>query len=316
MASRAPTRTTRALGLGLGLAAALTGIAIVAGGDSPSRGRGCPGVGGDLGDAPLAGRARARRPCARRAHRPDPTVGAGDVDADGAGPESISAGWSCAAARYVAPLGDGRIAVCTLNPCSSRGREGARPGDGAPRRDRRDRARRPGAGPGRPPDRDPDGGNAGIHDPSLALTTWAPAASVFKIVTAGALLEQGVKPSTRVCYHGGVRSVTESNLEDDRHDRACQDLSYGLAHSQNAILAKLAHQHLAPTDLAGVAAASASAGRCRCRPRPPSPGRGPARGPGDGPDRRGVPRGRAVDHRRRDAAPRPSPRAASRSSPG
>jgi cell division protein FtsI/penicillin-binding protein 2 len=62
-----------------------------------------------------------------------------------------------------------------------------------------------------------------------------------------------VKPSTRVCYHGGVRSVMASNLEDGRQDRACQDLTYGLAHSQNAIIGKLAYQHLPPTALTDIA---------------------------------------------------------------
>ncbi len=38
----------------------------------------------------------------------------------------------------------------------------------------------------------------------LALRAWAPSASVFKVVSATALVESGVTGATRVCYHGGV----------------------------------------------------------------------------------------------------------------
>jgi cell division protein FtsI/penicillin-binding protein 2 len=92
-------------------------------------------------------------------------------------------------------------------------------------------------------------GKNGVPDFSLVNTAWAPAASVFKIVSASAMVEAGVGPHDKVCYHGGLRSVMESNLVDDKHDDRCNDLSYGLAHSQNAIIAKLAYQHLEPKDL-------------------------------------------------------------------
>src|SRR6478672_9711244 len=63
----------------------------------------------------------------------------------------------------------------------------------------------------------------------LALKPWAPAASIFKLVTATALVEHGVGPETRVCYHDGVHSVEESNLRSNpRLDRACASLSYAL----------------------------------------------------------------------------------------
>jgi len=107
----------------------------------------------------------------------------------------------------------------------------------------------------------PSGGLDGESDPTLALDVWAPAASVFKIATSAALVRAGVSPTERVCYHGGVRSVMESNLVDDRRDRACQDLRYGLAHSQNAILGKLAYQRLTPTTLGQAAADLGFAGQ-------------------------------------------------------
>src|SRR5262249_45438035 len=49
----------------------------------------------------------------------------------------------------------------------------------------------------------------------LVLRPWAPAASIFKLVTATALLERGVSPDTRVCYHDGVHSVEDSNLRSN-----------------------------------------------------------------------------------------------------
>ncbi len=99
----------------------------------------------------------------------------------------------------------------------------------------------------------PTGGLQGAPDASLALDVWAPAASVFKVVTATALVRAGIEPTTKVCYHGGIRSVMESNLVDGKLDNACQDLRFGVAHSQNAIIGKMAYQHLQPTDLARAA---------------------------------------------------------------
>lgn len=88
----------------------------------------------------------------------------------------------------------------------------------------------------------------------LCLTPWAPAASVFKIVTASALVEKGVKPGTEVCYHDGIHSVEASNLTSHpRLDRACNSLAYGIAKSQNAILARLASDHLDGPTLTRVA---------------------------------------------------------------
>ncbi len=80
----------------------------------------------------------------------------------------------------------------------------------------------------------------------LALHPWAPAASVFKVVSASALVELGgVTGATRTCYHGGVSSVLPDNLIDiPRIDGRCDTLAYGVGKSQNAILAKLATQHL------------------------------------------------------------------------
>jgi cell division protein FtsI/penicillin-binding protein 2 len=89
----------------------------------------------------------------------------------------------------------------------------------------------------------------GTSDWHLALGAWAPAASIFKIVSASALLEAGVAPADKVCFHGGLRSINESNLVDGKNDSRCEDLTYAVAFSQNAIIAKLAHAHLDPAKL-------------------------------------------------------------------
>jgi len=78
----------------------------------------------------------------------------------------------------------------------------------------------------------------------LAIGDWAPAASVFKLATAAALLERGVPAGERVCYHGGLHSVEADNLAGDARDRNCRTFAYGLARSQNAIIGRLAHDHL------------------------------------------------------------------------
>jgi penicillin-binding protein A len=87
----------------------------------------------------------------------------------------------------------------------------------------------------------------------LALRAWAPAASVFKVISAAALVENGVMGSTRTCYHGGVSSIVADNLVDlPAIDRRCETLAFGLGKSQNAIIAKLATRHLTAGDLSRV----------------------------------------------------------------
>jgi len=87
----------------------------------------------------------------------------------------------------------------------------------------------------------------------LALRAWAPAASVFKVISATALVENGVMGSTRTCYHGGVSSILADNLLDlPAIDRRCETLAFGLGKSQNAIIAKLASRHLNAGELARV----------------------------------------------------------------
>jgi membrane peptidoglycan carboxypeptidase len=157
--------------------------------------------------------------------------------------------------RYIAPMSDGREAVLTIDPRLQETAEKVLDLAKAPRgaivvTDIEGRVL---ALAGRKTV-DPKGGKDGIVDRALALDAWAPAASIFKVVSASAMVEHGAHGSDKVCFHGGVRSVMESNLVDSKEDRRCEDLSYGLAHSQNAIIAKVAHQRLQPADLADTAA--------------------------------------------------------------
>ncbi len=79
----------------------------------------------------------------------------------------------------------------------------------------------------------------------LALAAIAPAASIFKIVTAAALLERGVGPDDEVCYHGGKHRLQPRLLADDpRRDRRCLTLASAFGHSANVVFAKLADRGL------------------------------------------------------------------------
>jgi penicillin-binding protein A len=150
--------------------------------------------------------------------------------------------------HYEAPLRDGRRATLTLDPDLQKLAEKLLNESRAPR----------GAIVAMTPDgkllafagrrtAENKGGKEGTFDYHLATDVWAPAASIFKLVTASALLAHGYNADNKVCYHGGVRSVMESNLSDSKLDGNCETLGYGVAHSNNAILGKLAFQNLEPT---------------------------------------------------------------------
>ncbi len=80
-----------------------------------------------------------------------------------------------------------------------------------------------------------------------------PAASIFKIVTAAALLDEGVSPEDVACYHGGKRRLSEKLLMDSEKDRRCVDFSAALAESANVVFAKLTHRYLSSAKLADFA---------------------------------------------------------------
>ncbi len=79
-----------------------------------------------------------------------------------------------------------------------------------------------------------------------------PAASVFKVVTATALLEAGVPADELVCYSGGKRKVLEAQLDDSQGDARCLTLSTALGHSANVAFAKLTAKYLDPGKLKAV----------------------------------------------------------------
>lgn len=97
---------------------------------------------------------------------------------------------------------------------------------------------------------DPDGAG------DLARAATAPAASVFKVITGAALLDAGVGPQSRVCYHGGGSRLLREHLEDDaRRDTACATLTEAMGGSINAVFAKLSDRHLEPATLSRYASA-------------------------------------------------------------
>jgi peptidoglycan glycosyltransferase len=159
--------------------------------------------------------------------------------------------------RYVVPLGKGRRAVLTLDPAVQKAAEAALARAKVPQGaivvmgvDGRILAL---AG-----HRDGDRGAAPRfgHHLDMVTSAWAPAASIFKIVTAAALVAAGLEPESKVCYHGGLREVEPSHLVDNKaRDTACGSLTEGVSRSQNAIMAKLAHRHLKPKALRAMASA-------------------------------------------------------------
>ena len=85
----------------------------------------------------------------------------------------------------------------------------------------------------------------------LAVEARAPAASVFKIITASALVDDaGLGPDTRQCYSGGEERILPSDLIDNpARDRWCVTLGGAMGRSVNAVFARLASKHLDPLRL-------------------------------------------------------------------
>ena len=85
----------------------------------------------------------------------------------------------------------------------------------------------------------------------LAVEATAPAASVFKIITASALVEQaGATADQRECYSGGEQRLSEKDLvPDPKRDRWCTTLAGAMGRSINTVFARLALKHLKPASL-------------------------------------------------------------------
>jgi peptidoglycan glycosyltransferase len=93
------------------------------------------------------------------------------------------------------------------------------------------------------------------NGPDRALEASAPAASVFKVITSTALLNEGLAPTRSTCYHGGSQALTMAELVDNpKLDRACASITGALGFSINAVMGKLALRYLDPKKLAKQAA--------------------------------------------------------------
>jgi len=89
----------------------------------------------------------------------------------------------------------------------------------------------------------------------LVSEPYGPPASVFKVVTAAALLENSkARGATRQCYVGGHRAV---HLRDLRNSGAggaiCSSFSTALGYSRNMVMAGLAVRYLEPEQLRNMA---------------------------------------------------------------
>jgi penicillin-binding protein A len=91
-----------------------------------------------------------------------------------------------------------------------------------------------------------------FHD--VASEATAPTASVFKIVTAAALVEAGLSPNTRQCYSGGEHQIRAIDMVDDkRRDKWCATMTQAMGRSLNTVFARLAAKNLDRDKLGGVA---------------------------------------------------------------
>jgi cell division protein FtsI/penicillin-binding protein 2 len=83
-----------------------------------------------------------------------------------------------------------------------------------------------------------------MHD--VASEPTAPSASVFKIVTATALVDHaGLTPNTKQCYSGGEHSIRAQDMVDNKkRDKWCATLAQAMGRSLNTVFARLAAKHL------------------------------------------------------------------------
>jgi cell division protein FtsI/penicillin-binding protein 2 len=83
----------------------------------------------------------------------------------------------------------------------------------------------------------------------LCAEATAPAASVFKVVTGSALVQDAsLTPDTRECYAGGGdQRILASDLEvNEARDKWCVTLGGAMGKSTNTVFARLAQRHLKP----------------------------------------------------------------------
>jgi peptidoglycan glycosyltransferase len=88
---------------------------------------------------------------------------------------------------------------------------------------------------------------ASLGDRDYVAEPFAPSASLFKVVTATALLEAHVSPGARECYEGGEHEIRPADL--DHHGTTCTTFGEALGHSVNLVFARLAKKHLSADSL-------------------------------------------------------------------
>ncbi len=86
----------------------------------------------------------------------------------------------------------------------------------------------------------------------IALRALAPAASVFKIVTAAALLEAGLSPTKQYDYILAPRRIQKEHISSDK-DLQKSDLASALATSNNGFFARHSNRLLSKDDLEQIA---------------------------------------------------------------
>jgi cell division protein FtsI/penicillin-binding protein 2 len=91
--------------------------------------------------------------------------------------------------------------------------------------------------------------------PDLARDPTPPTASVFKLITAAALVDRGIGAETSVCYSGGSSSLHAQHLDDRPSDSRCSTLTEAVGGSINCVFAKLSDRNLDTPTLERYAAA-------------------------------------------------------------
>ncbi len=92
----------------------------------------------------------------------------------------------------------------------------------------------------------------------FAAAAIAPSASVFKVVTAAALVEHdGATAQTRECFPRSAeqRIIPSDLIDDPLRDKWCMSLATAMGRSENAVFARVAHRHLSSAVLGETARA-------------------------------------------------------------
>jgi cell division protein FtsI/penicillin-binding protein 2 len=88
----------------------------------------------------------------------------------------------------------------------------------------------------------------------IASESFAPSASVFKLVTSSALIEKGIGPNARECYHGGKSRIEDSDFtRDEKRDKYCATMGEAVGRSLNVVMGRLAYDHLDRDELTSIA---------------------------------------------------------------